>query len=131
MRTRTGVAIGAAVLVASLNVIAAQSAPAQPTSVNVDQGRGVGACPSNRFCLYANYGYNNTSGLILKTDESIRNLGNYGFNDRASSIVNNTNSVVQVYWDYDFGGEWLTYYPGDRGDVPSRWNDVISSVRIR
>jgi len=58
----------------------------------------------------------------------VRDLGNTGFNDRASSL-----RVEQGYWmfcsDADFGGNCLTFAPGDYPQLPPQLNNRISSGR--
>jgi hypothetical protein len=58
----------------------------------------------------------------------VRDLANSGFNDRASSL-----RVEQGYWlfcsDADFGGNCLTFAPGDYPSLPPELNNRISSGR--
>jgi hypothetical protein len=53
-----------------------------------------------------------------------------GFNDKASSLTNNTSHYFCAFEDIYAGGNSYFIRPGDRGNVNpfSYWNDRISSV---
>jgi hypothetical protein len=67
------------------------------------------------------------SGRSYPINETLTNLGQTGFNDRASSL-----RVESGYWifcsDADFRGECRTFGPGDYASLPGM-NNVISSGR--
>jgi hypothetical protein len=69
----------------------------------------------------------NLSGRSYPLDDTMRNLGTTGFNDRASSL-----RVENGYWifcsDSEFRGECRTFGPGDYASLPGL-NNVISSGR--
>jgi hypothetical protein len=69
----------------------------------------------------------NLSGRTYTVNNMLQNLGNTGFNDRASSL-----RVESGYWifcsDAEFRGECRTFGPGDYTSLPSL-NNVISSGR--
>lgn len=69
----------------------------------------------------------NLSGRSYRLDETMPNLANSGFNDRASSL-----RVESGYWifcsDAEFRGECRTFGPGDYASMPTL-NNVISSGR--
>jgi hypothetical protein len=58
----------------------------------------------------------------------VRDMGNTGFNDRASSL-----RVEQGYWmfcsDANFEGRCLTFGPGDYPQLPGGLDNRISSGR--
>lgn len=129
MKSRVALALGTIALSA---LVTATAQAATPRGVNIDPGRGPGACPSGRFCLYEHLHLNEPPspvGLVLKTDDSLSDLRNYGFNDEASSFFNNSHRVVTVYRDVHFSGGEVTVEPGDWGPLP--WNDAASSVKFR
>ena len=69
----------------------------------------------------------NLSGRSYMVNDTMRNLGATGFNDRASSL-----RVESGYWifcsDSEFRGECRTFGPGDYASLPGL-NNVISSGR--
>jgi Beta/Gamma crystallin len=93
--------------------------PRQP-SAGGNWGRGV------RAVLYEGRNFSGRSYVI--TDNTLRNLGGTGFNDRASSL-----RVEQGYWmfcsDADYNGECLTFGPGEYPNLPTELSNRISSAR--
>jgi hypothetical protein len=79
-----------------------------------------------RAILYSQPGLAGRSFVI--DSNVVRNLGNTGFNDRASSL-----RVEQGYWmfcsDQDFGGTCLTFGPGAYPQLPAALSNRISSGR--
>jgi len=94
-------------------------APRQP-SAGGNWGEGV------RAVLYEGRNFSGRSYVI--TGNSLRNLGDAGFNDRASSL-----RVEQGYWmfcsDAEYNGECLTFGPGEYPNLPPELNNRISSAR--
>ena len=93
-----------------------------PGSGPVIGGWGTGA----RALLYA--GPNLSGRTYVINAEVLPNLDGAGFNDRASSL-----RVEGGYWlfcsDINFGGECLTFGPGDYPTLPWSLNNWISSGR--
>lgn len=87
-----------------------------------DRGRNRGR--EARATLYEGQ---NLSGRSFVLDDTMRNLGSAGFNDRASSL-----RIDSGYWifcsDADFRGACRTFGPGDYATLPGL-NNVISSGR--
>jgi len=79
-----------------------------------------------RAVLYEGPGFNGRQYVI--DQNVVRDLGNTGFNDRASSL-----RVEQGYWlfcsDANFEGQCLTFGPGDYPQLPGQLNNRISSGR--
>jgi hypothetical protein len=79
-----------------------------------------------RAILYAGPGFQGRDYVI--DDNVMRDLANTGFNDAASSL-----RVEQGYWmfcsDAHFGGNCLTFAPGDYPRLPPELNNHISSGR--
>jgi hypothetical protein len=75
-----------------------------------------------------NYGGANASFFA---GNSYRDLANFGWNDRASSIRVSAGTVVAMYSDIDFGGRCETFRADD-ADLRNNTigNDAISSLRI-
>ncbi len=92
---------------------------------NDDRGQDRGRSALARATLYENA---NLSGRTYQLRDSMRNLGNTGFNDRASSL-----RVESGYWifcsDADFRGECRTFGPGEYASL-SGLTDRISSGRM-
>ena len=80
----------------------------------------------SRAILYA--GPNLSGSTFVINDEVVANLAGTGFNDRAGSL-----RVESGYWvfcsDAGFGGECLTFGPGDYPTLPWGLNYKISSGR--
>jgi hypothetical protein len=79
-----------------------------------------------RAILYSEPGLRGRDFVI--DNNVVRDLANSGFNDRASSL-----RIEQGYWmfcsDADFGGNCLTFSPGDYPRLPPELNNRISSGR--
>ncbi|WP_280727089.1 peptidase inhibitor family I36 protein [Kitasatospora sp. MAA4] len=61
----------------------------------------------------------------------VPHLDYYCFDDVASSLVNNTKSVVRVFQDYDYKNTAVTLFPGEALDLNgSSFNDQASSVQF-
>jgi hypothetical protein len=73
-------------------------------------------------------GPNLTGRSYVVEGDVLRDLGNTGFNDRASSL-----RVERGYWmfcsDANFGGECRTFAPGDYPRLPQGLNNRVSSGR--
>lgn len=93
--------------------------PRQP-STGGHWGEGV------RAVLYEGRNFSGRSYVL--TDQTLRNLGGTGFNDRASSV-----RIEQGYWmfcsDADYNGACLTFGPGEYPTLPVELNNRISSAR--
>ncbi|MGW3956026.1 peptidase inhibitor family I36 protein [Streptomyces sp. NPDC004752] len=125
------VGAGAVALTAALAMPAA-AAQAAPQTVRVTVGQGPSACMPGMVCLYENYDLNaGGPARVLQTDEDIDWLGNYGFNDRTSSVCNFTGHVAALYKDRNYGGiRGHVVFPGECRDVPAEFNDEASSLRL-
>ena len=92
-----------------------------------DMGGGGGG-PGSRSRAILFEGPNLTGRSFAMNAEVAANLGNTGFNDRASSV-----RVEGGYWifctDANFQGECRTFGPGDYPTLPWELNDRISSGR--
>jgi len=79
-----------------------------------------------RAVLYERPGFEGRQFVIEQN--VVRDLGNTGFNDRASSL-----RVEQGYWvfcsDANFEGQCLTFGPGEYPQLPGGLNNRISSGR--
>jgi Beta/Gamma crystallin len=89
---------------------------------NDDRGRGRQA----RATLYEGQ---NLTGRAYQLNDAMPNLGNTGFNDRASSL-----RVESGYWifcsDSEFRGECRTFGPGDYASLAGMNNAISSGRRI-
>ncbi|MEV5666918.1 peptidase inhibitor family I36 protein [Streptomyces flaveolus] len=122
MTHRLSVGVEAALL-SMAAITAASAAPGGTTSVF--KGSGLRSCATGYVCLYEHPRYNQDGGYILETNEDIENLGTKAakfdretkaaeFNDKASSVYNNTTDrIVRLYPYYSFIGVPLTVLPGE------------------
>ncbi|MEP7328931.1 MAG: beta/gamma crystallin-related protein [Betaproteobacteria bacterium] len=89
-------------------------------------GSGGGWQGGPRIVLYEGTNFSGRSYMV--STDVLTNLGNSGFNDRASSL-----RVEQGYWmfctDANFGGECRTLGPGDYPSLPYGLKNSISSAR--
>ncbi|MEU7230405.1 peptidase inhibitor family I36 protein [Streptomyces chrestomyceticus] len=128
MKMRAAVVASAALL----TLAGTTSAQAAPLGVDITPGRGPHVCPDERLCLYEHGAFNEGQlGLVPRTDQDISFLGHYGFNDKTNAVINNTDHTVRLYYDRDFGLEYLVLAPGQARDlVDTNWNDDVSSVEL-
>ncbi|MFE7114675.1 peptidase inhibitor family I36 protein [Streptomyces sp. NPDC057654] len=90
-------------LAAAFLVTTAATAHAAPQTVQTFTGQGLDACPYGYLCLYENVNFNaDAPGLILKTNEDIRDLATYGFDDKTSSVYNNTPWHWGFFYDKNY-----------------------------
>jgi hypothetical protein len=88
----------------------------------------IGATPALgvEITFFEQEGFRGRSFVI--DNEVASNFANTGFNDRASSL-----RVEAAYWlfcsDANFGGDCLTFAPGDYPSLPPALNNRISSGR--
>jgi hypothetical protein len=119
---RAGVILSTAVLSAVGLVGLAPSASA-------DDSR----CPANSFCLFQNTDFGGQRVVFNRTGYAYCNLSDYAFNNKASSMINNTGRRV-ILWQLSNcgGGE---SYPAEPHSVDStfsnnNFNDKASAVVI-
>ncbi|MER6992610.1 peptidase inhibitor family I36 protein [Saccharopolyspora hirsuta] len=130
MKLRLALLAGSALLGGAIGV-PAQAQDITPRAVDVIEGHGEQACPDGAVCLYRDYyGNGSADAPILRTDQDIPWLGDYGFNDTTSSACNHTPVRVVLFEDAYFEGSNLIVYPGDCVNVPEWFNDLASSVRF-
>ena len=88
-------------------------------------------CPAGWFCLYADANFGGRR-LPFSSCNVTQNLTNFGFNDQASSWVNNTSHSVRVFKDINGGGGILWTAPphSQSSFVGGANNDQASSLRI-
>ncbi|MFS8362147.1 peptidase inhibitor family I36 protein [Streptomyces sp. CWNU-52H] len=101
-------------------------------------------CPSGQICLFKDYNYGGSMLWISRFGTSDSDLKREGFNDVASSVVNNASWSVRLYQDVYFGGKYIDVAPGQRianlSSVPiynadgsyfgvNTFNDRISSTQ--
>jgi hypothetical protein len=86
-------------------------------------------CPTGFFCFYQNAGFGGRRVQFQSC--GLQNMTNFGFNDEASSWVNNTSSSVDVYRDTGgLGGRLWHEDPGAQVSyVGDANNDQASSFR--
>lgn len=136
MKTRAGLAAGVAALASGLLMVPAHAAPTvrsqdRAADTYLTSGQGKNACPTGRFCLYENAGYNSGgSAQILVTRSNVSSLGGYGFNDKASSYFNNTSRAAVLHENVDYGGGQLSIRSQGSGNLTGSWNDKVSSLKF-
>lgn len=87
---------------------------------------GSGGQGNPRIVMYEGPNFSGRSYMV--STDVLANLGNTGFNDRASSL-----RIEQGYWlfctDANFGGQCRTLGPGDYPTLPYGLSNAISSAR--
>lgn len=86
-------------------------------------------CPSQYFCLWDGASYGGTR--VQFHDNGWQNLTDYGFNDLASSVYNNTNRYAKIAVNINGGGEKVCIGPHGYtsfggGGFPSYDNEASS-----
>jgi glyoxylate carboligase len=128
--------VAAALLVVPAGAYAAgnQSAPSASATVGAVPLATIHGCPAGWYCLYDDINWNaGTNGrrLQFQSCNVTQNLTDFGFNDDASSWVNNTSHSVQVFKDINGGGGVLwTSPPNSSSSFVGSANDQASSLRI-
>lgn len=93
---------------------------------NAGSAWGNGRPGNPRIVMYE--GPNFSGRAYIVSTDVLANLGNSGFNDRASSL-----RIEQGYWlfctDANFGGQCRTLGPGDYPTLPYGLSNTISSAR--
>lgn len=85
-------------------------------------------CPSGWACIYQ---HSNFGGRQLSfKDGGCQNLGNYGFNDKASSLKNRTGYRIRLYKDSNCRGSTRTFDAGESTRSFGGFGDEASSIRI-
>jgi hypothetical protein len=94
--------------------------------VCVSDGSRLAGAAQAQLALYEN---DNFSVRVYRTTNTVQNLDDVGFNDRASSVVVR-NGWWQVCSDANFRGQCVTLDPGEYPTLRSMGlNDKLSSVR--
>ncbi|MEU1286903.1 peptidase inhibitor family I36 protein [Kitasatospora sp. NPDC005856] len=138
MRARFGLVTGVAALAAlatGLLTAPVHAAPAVPVEdlaadTYLTSGQGKSSCPSGRLCLYKDVNYNaDGSAPILVTRVNVSWLGDYQFNDAASSYYNNTSQPAVLHEHVNYGGGQLSIRSQGSGNLGT-WNDKASSLQF-
>ena len=110
-----------------LGAVSGQVSSARAIDVGGGGGRwGSGGQGNPRIIMYEGPNFSGRSYMV--SADVLANLGNTGFNDRASSL-----RIEQGYWlfctDANFGGQCRTLGPGDYPALPYGLSNAISSAR--
>jgi hypothetical protein len=112
--------------IAAASMAFASSAPARTLS----QARDV--CPDGALCLFEHANYD---GKYVAARWGINRLSDFGFNDRASSFVNDSANAHcmlehEIALPWSNGGSWIwTSGWGYSAFVGWAWNDRISAMK--
>lgn len=102
-------------------VIASAAVLAAPGTASADTG----ACPSGKVCLYDGH---NETGEFLAIDGDVANVG-AAWNDRVSSIWNNSNLHVCTYSDANYSGEYdWQVLPGEKQELLFYYDNSLTSI---
>jgi hypothetical protein len=85
-------------------------------------------CAAGYVCLWHDSGYNGRRLQFSST--GCHNLGDYGFNDEASSYRNRLNRYARLRKDANCKGDYLTMDSGAASSSLGGFNDDASSVGI-
>lgn len=84
-------------------------------------------CPSQFLCVWDGPTYGGERKQFH--DNGWQNLTNFGFNDRTSSVYNNTNRYAQLSEHINGGGPRLCLFPGGYMSLSGTyWDNKASSV---
>lgn len=90
-------------------------------------------CPSNSFCLFQDVNYGGQRVVFNRIGYAYCNLGDFGFNNKASSMINNTGRRVVLHQYVNCGGG-QTYGAApnsvDSSLSNNNFNDKASAVII-
>jgi hypothetical protein len=117
-------------LVALMFASPASAAPFVPISPQVDAEVTAAAawCDSGDICLgqHINYG-----GAVFRTDRALSDLAPWGFNDKASSVCNATDTGIRLYVHKNYTGNSIRVQSGlcYRNLVTYGMNDSASSIK--
>ncbi|MFD9789508.1 peptidase inhibitor family I36 protein [Streptomyces sp. NPDC059070] len=86
-------------------------------------------CPRVTWCMWD--GDNAVGDIYSDSNEPKYNpdLTEYGWNDRANSVVNNSTRNICVYWDKNYGGNYVRIAAGGKVNLPVSWRNRVSSYR--
>ncbi|WP_158692708.1 PLAT/LH2 domain-containing protein [Streptomyces roseochromogenus] len=111
-------------------------------TVKVIRAKGSDVCPSGSYALYEHPNCNGSvEGRVVIADESIAKnfgeIGDRGFSDTATCVVNKTKRTLELFQHPDLKGECLKVPPGGPYDLRELknergacLNDDVSSTRI-
>ncbi|HWL85194.1 MAG TPA: serine/threonine-protein kinase, partial [Polyangiaceae bacterium] len=87
-------------------------------------------CPANVFCLWDNIGF---KGKRVEFTVDVSDLRSYDFNDAASSMINNTERVVNMYSDINYSKLCYQASPHsvDKTLVNDHCDGVVSSIKFQ
>lgn len=115
----------ASVVVAGVGAIAALCGSGLTSTAAADRSD----CPAQYFCLWDGPTYG--SDRVQFHDNGWQNLTNFGFNDRASSVYNNTNRYARFSVDINGGGSKYCLGPGGYASLSGTgWDNVASAVDL-
>lgn len=126
---RFGQAIGVIATAGALTVggsVVASAAPASPVGVDAWSN-----CKSGQWCMWdaINGGGPGYVAYDTPADDNLADP-DQGWNDRADSVWNRTPRVICVYWDKDFGGNYIRIPAnGAQTNLPVSWRNRVSSYR--
>jgi len=83
-------------------------------------------CPQGWFCLFENSYY---GGRMLRFQYS-GDLVSYGFQDRASSYINNTPYTVTLRDSHWYGDDTITVGSWARSTTMGSWGDRVDKLRV-
>lgn len=107
-----------------------------PAQAQASPAASAKTCPTGAFCLYENINYGGGTAIFTGDDKDLTNNrfdNGHPVNDRASSMINNTQSFVELYKDIKFGTRVYTAQPNsvDSTFVNNGCHDMVSSIDIR
>jgi hypothetical protein len=83
-------------------------------------------CPNFYVCLYDSPNY---CGAMQKWQAPVSNLADWGFNDRTSSIINNTDYHWAFYENRNWNGYEFGMFPRTRRPAIVGFDNTISSLQ--
>lgn len=129
--------LGAAVVAGAVIAVpaSAQAAPVnQSPTVEVQQAqpsanaaaKGYKRCPRGYFCLFTG---KNGKGAMARFKRGAHDLGEFGMDNRATSVWNRTGKYVRVYRKTNYRG-YMGYFSPGTGGTMKKADNKISSLKV-
>jgi hypothetical protein len=113
---RSAVAIAAVTATAGLGLVAAGPASAAPAT-----------CPTGKYCLYDGANY---TDLLIATDARWVEWIGAAYNDRVSSVINNSGETLHLFKHANMDGVNGSFTSGTRYSFTGQFDNTVSSYYL-
>ncbi len=118
-------AFGAVALAGAFSLGGVASASADPQVIQ-SLPASWSQCDPGEFCMWDRI---NASGDVYFGLPQNDDLRPYDWNDKADSVANMTSRNICVFWDINFGGNYVRIPPNGRVNLPVSWRNKVSSYQ--